>query len=92
MNRKVGSWSLDVKDYVVRPSRNDIAKFQAQADRGDFPSHAVRPLAAVYAAARRAQSHIGPGHKPLDALLDALPEAYVINWLNKRFGKQLSAQ
>jgi hypothetical protein len=80
-------WSADVKRYSVSPTRQDIARFQAKAMRGELPEHAVRPLAAVYAAAKRAQTMIGPGHLPLDAIFDAFPDAYCENWAKAQLAK-----
>lgn len=62
----------------------DIATYNSKARRGEIPQVAVVPLATVLAALRKAQCAIGPGHFPLDAILDSLPPLYVENCLRKR--------
>jgi len=69
---------------TVYARNEDIALFSAKARSGEIGDDAVVPLAVVFAACRKAQIAIGPGHFPLDALLDALPAAYVENCLKKR--------
>lgn len=68
----------------VAPRKADIARFAAKAARSEIPDQAVKPLALVYAAFRKAQIAIGPGHSPLDAVFDALPPQYADNWLRKK--------
>lgn len=62
----------------------DIDRFRTKARRREIPENAVIPLAVVFAACRKAQIEAGPGHYPLDAILDALPADYVENWLKQR--------
>lgn len=62
----------------------DIARFRAKARLGEIQENAVEPLAVVFAACRKAQVAIGPGHLPLNVILDSLPAPYVANCLRKR--------
>ncbi len=62
----------------------DVNRFAAKARRGEIPASAIVPLAVVAAASRKAQIAIGPGHYPLDAILDSFPPAYVENCLRER--------
>ncbi len=66
---------------AVTARKGDIALFSRKAARGEIPQEAVAPLALVFAATRKAQVLIGPGHAPLDAFMAALPPAYVSNWM-----------
>lgn len=68
---------------TVTARKNDIAMFSRKAARGEIPDEAVGPLALVFAATRKAQVLIGPGHTPLDAFMAALPQGYVANWLRE---------
>lgn len=72
---------------AVSPRKTDIAMFARRAARGEIPENAVAPLALVFAATRKAQVEMGPGHAPLDAFVEALPSKYVTNWLRKRGAK-----
>lgn len=72
---------------VVTARKGDIAMFSRKAARGEIPDDAVGPLALVFAATRKAQVLIGPGHSPLDAFMAALPPQYVRNWLRGRGAK-----
>lgn len=74
----------DAAKYTVRPWKADVAHYRAKADKGLIPQSDVIPLAAVRAAMRKAQTLIGPGHTPLDAVFEAVPELYGANWLAKR--------
>lgn len=69
---------------TVGPRKKDIELFRRKAAKGLIPERAVRPMAIIYNAMRRAQGEIGPGHFPLDALYDSLPEEYRKNWIKKR--------
>jgi hypothetical protein len=69
---------------AVAARKGDIALFSRKAARGEIPENAIIPLALVFAATRKAQIWIGPGHSPLDAFMSALPQEYVRNWLRKR--------
>ena len=69
---------------AVTARKGDIAMFARKAARGEIPDKAVGQLALVFAAIRKAQIAAGPGHFPLDAMMAALPEHYVRNWLRKR--------
>lgn len=69
---------------AVTARKGDIAMFSRKAARGEIPDEAVAPLALVFAATRKAQILIGPGHSPLDAFMAALPQEYVRNWLRTR--------
>lgn len=71
----------------VSARKGDIAMFSRKAARGEIPDEAVAPLALVFAATRKAQTLIGPGHSPLDAFMAALPQEYVRNWLRTRGAK-----
>ncbi len=68
---------------AVSARKGDIAMFSRKAARGEIPDEAVAPLALVFAATRKAQVLIGPGHAPLDALMAALPPTYVSNWMRE---------
>ena len=68
---------------AVAARKSDIARFEGKARRGEIPAHAVGPLAVVFAAMRKAQVAIGPGHSPMDAMFEAMPEEYRRNWLKK---------
>ncbi|WP_374577383.1 hypothetical protein [Phenylobacterium sp.] len=72
------------RKLIVSAKRADRERFQRLADQGEIPTRAVVPLATVFAAARRAQVEIGPGHLPLDAIFAAFPEDYRRNWLAKQ--------
>ena len=72
---------------TVSPRKTDIELFARKAERGEIPREAVAPLALVFAATRKAQIEVGPGHAPLDAFVEALPSKYVTNWLRKRGAK-----
>lgn len=72
---------------AVTARKGDIAMFSRKAARGEIPDDAVGPLALVFAATRKAQVLIGPGHSPLDAFMAALPPQYVCNWLRERGAK-----
>lgn len=72
---------------AVTARKGDIAMFSRKAARGEITEDAVGPLALVFAATRKAQGLIGPGHSPLDAFIDALPQQYVRNWLRKHGAK-----
>jgi hypothetical protein len=76
-----------MRGISVSARKGDIAMFSRKAARGEIPSNAVGPLALVFAATRKAQTLIGPGHSPLDAFMAALPEQYVRNWLRTRGAK-----
>jgi len=69
---------------LISAKLTDRQRFQRLADQGEIPTKAVIPLATVFAAARRAQVEIGPGHLPLDAIFAAFPEDYRRNWLAKQ--------
>lgn len=69
---------------AVSPRKVDIERFAKMAKNGVVSEAAVPHLATVYAAMRKAQIAIGPGHSPLDAVFEALPEDYRTNWLAKR--------
>lgn len=72
---------------AVTARKGDIAMFSRKASCGEIPNEAVAPLALVFAATRKAQTLIGPGHSPLDAFMAALPQEYVRNWLRTRGAK-----
>lgn len=72
---------------AVSARKGDIERFSRKAARGEIPAEAVAPLALVFAAARKAQVLIGPGHAPLDAFMEALPRQYVRNWLRENGAK-----
>ncbi len=74
----------DLTKLAVTARKGDIAMFSRKAARGEIPEDAVGPLALVFAATRKAQTLIGPGHTPLDAFMAALPQEYVRNWLRTR--------
>jgi len=69
---------------TVSARKCDIARFSQKAARGEIPHEAVAALALVFAATRKAQVLIGPGHAPLDAFMAALPPQYVSNWRRTR--------
>jgi hypothetical protein len=73
-----------VKALSVTARVRDIALFERLVARGEIPGKAVRPLALVFAAMRKAQIEIGPGHFPLDTVVRALPESYTRNWLSEQ--------
>jgi hypothetical protein len=73
-----------VKGASVSARVGDIARFEAKARRGEIPPHAAVPLAVMFAAARVAQTKIGPGHYPMDAMFDAWPPEYAANWLRSK--------
>lgn len=62
----------------------DLDRFRSKARKGEIPERAIVPLAVIYAASRKAQVEIGPGHHPLDAILEAFPPKYVENWFKDR--------
>lgn len=69
---------------LISAKLTDRQRFQRLADQGEIPTKAILPLATAFAAARRAQVEIGPGHLPLDAIFAAFPEDYRRNWLAKQ--------
>lgn len=73
-----------MSEATIDSSPADIARFQCMARRGVIPNRAVQPLAEVFGAMRRAQAVIGPGHAPLEAIVEAVPRAYAENWLAAR--------
>lgn len=76
-------WSSAVS-CAVAASDEDIAMFERLASRFEIGIDFVPVLATVFAAMRKAQTHIGPGHFPIDAMMAALPEQYVRNWVREQ--------
>ena len=69
---------------TVRARNKDVERYAQLARKGEIPEDAVGPLATVFAAGRKAQITLGPGYKPLHAILDTFPKAYVDQCLGER--------
>jgi hypothetical protein len=87
IGRPLSLQEADLTKIAVTARKGDIAMFSRKAARGEIPDDAVGPLALVFAATRKAQVLIGPGHSPLDAFMAALPPQYVRNWMREQGAK-----
>ena len=65
----------------------DIKTCEQRARIGEIAPEHVLCFANLLSATRAVQLATGPGYSSLDAIMDAVPAAYSVNWLKGRLAR-----